>query len=188
MLKYITSILLLCAPFISWSQEKAISIRLLQRGVEVPPQNGIVSLDRKPFTIEVKLTNVDGVYLYAGFTDSIYRTAHNEPIPGYAELADMAMAEDEFNKDQELLISSEGWSYWFYDRSMNWHRFDKAVMLVDSETVIATKTIRQFNLIETHKLIKTERAGQPLYLFFVVMEPGDEKKELERYKLIIHWK
>ena len=100
----------------------------------------------------------------------------------------MAMAEDEFNREQELLISSEGWSYWFYDRSMNWHRFDKSVNIVDSETVIATKTIRQFNLIETHKLVKTERAGQPLYLFFVAMEPGDEKKELERYKLIIHWK
>ena len=187
-MRYISFLLLLCVAFTGWSQEKAISIRMLQHGVEVPPQNGIVLLDKKPFAIEVKLTNVDGVYLYAGFSDSIYRTEHHEPIPGYAELADMAMAEEEFNKDQELLISSEGWSYWFYDRSMDWHRFDKAVTILDSETVIATKTVRQFNLIEAHKLVKMERAGQPLYLFFVAMEPGDEKKELERYKLIIHWK
>jgi hypothetical protein len=187
-MRYITFILLLCAPGLGWSQEKAISIRLLQHGVEVLPQNGIVLLDKKPFSIEVKLTNVEGVYLYAGFTDSIYRTEHHEPIPGYADLADMAMAEDEFNKDQELLISNEGWSYWFYDHSMNWHRFDKTINIVDSETVIATKTIRQFNLIEAHKLVKTERVAQPLYLFFVAMEPGAENKELERYKLIIHWK
>jgi hypothetical protein len=187
-MRYIPFIFLLCASFIGRSQEKAIAIRLLQHGVEVPPQNGIVLLDKKPFVIEVKLTNVEGVYLYAGFTDSIYRTEHHEAIPGYADLENMAMAEDEFNSEQELLISSEGWSYWFYDRSLNWHRFDKSVNIVDSETVIATKTIRQFNLVESQKMVKTERAGQPLYLFFVAMEPGDEKKELERYKLIIHWK
>jgi hypothetical protein len=183
---FLFSLALLLTTFRSAAQEKAVAIRILQDQAEAVPQNGVARLDKKPFTIEVTLMGVEGVYLYADFSDSIYRLPHEQPIPGFEDLSSMAMAEAEFNKDEELLINPEGWSYWYYDPKLDGHRFDKLVRK-EQDRIIATKTIRQFTFFPGGKSLRLEKAKKPLYLFFVSVDE-EAGRELERYKLKIDWK
>lgn len=184
------SVLFFLSPVFSLAQDKAIAIRVLQHDEPVTIQNGVLQLEKKPFQIEVKLTNLEGVYLSAGFNDSIYRIGFQEPVPGFSDLPAMTVAETEMNKDQTLMTTGDGWSYWFYDRSMDWHRFDKEVKLIDGENVLATKTVRQF-FMGNKKSLKVEKVKDPLYLVFLTAEKdkdGNPVKELERIKLKIDWK
>src|SRR5215213_3073474 len=83
-----------------FAQDRAVQIQVIQNDKIVIPQNGIVELEKKPFKIEIRLTNLEGVYLYSAFADSIYRLKIDEPIPNFKDLPAMAMAETEFNTDQ----------------------------------------------------------------------------------------
>lgn len=150
-----------------------------------------IILQRKAFKIQVMLENMEGVYCYAAFDDSIYRLTEEMPLPDFAYLPDMAMAEEEFNKEKELIINPDGWAYWFYDPILNWHRFNKKVVHLDSNRVVGVKSVKQFYLLPAQKDIKPKDIKKPLYLFFVAVAEHDDKqrpvKELMRRKVKIDW-
>jgi hypothetical protein len=152
--------------------------------------NGEVQISRAPFKIEVTLEGLEGVYLYASFKDTIYRLKATDSIPGFADLPGMAMAEESFNKDKELIINDDGWAYWFYDKQQDWHRFDKDVSFIGNKT-IGRKSVKQFYFGETKKAMKVKDISTPLYLFFVAATQGlnfNLYKEIQRFKLKINWK
>ena len=185
------SVFLLICLFSSYAQEKQVDIKIIQDKKTFSMTDPVITLNKKPFVIQVTLTNMDGVYLYADFSDSIYRLANTDPIPDFDNLASMAMAEESFNKDQELIISKTGWAYWFYDKNLDWHRFDKDIKTLHENSVTGKKTIRQFYFPETEQTIKIAAVTLPLYLFFVTVEKdaaGNAVKELQRQKATIHWK
>lgn len=190
-LKYLL-IILLFTPVISFSQNKQVSIRIQQdESFLLDSFETHIVLQKKAFKIQVMLENIEGVYCYAAFDDSIYRLTENMPVPDFAYLPDMAMAEEEFNKEKELIINPEGWSYWFYDSKLNWHRFNKKIILLDSNRVVGIKSVKQFYLLPDQKDIKPKDIHKSLYLFFVaVAEENDKHKparELMRRKVRIDW-
>ncbi len=185
---------LLLAPAVFFAQRKDVSIRIVQDD-EAHQLNDFetrLALEKEGFKIQVLLSKTEGVYVFASFSDSVYRTGQADPVPGFKELPNLAMAEEEFNKNKELIISKEGWSYWFYDPELNWHRFNKKLVFLDSNKVVGVKTIRQFYLLDEKEEIKVKDAGKPLYLFFVAVKETDDKgmpvKEFLRRKLKIEWK
>ncbi|MBS1741654.1 MAG: hypothetical protein JST81_01355 [Bacteroidetes bacterium] len=149
-----------------------------------------ITLNKAPFTIQVKLNKLDGVYVYAAFTDSIYKLSATDKIPDLESLPVLAMAENSFNPDQELLINESGWAYWFYDPSLDWHRFDKDV-LIEGDNITGTKSIKQFYMVDSGKELPVASVTQPLYLFFVSVKENKDhhiQKELKRFKIKINWK
>lgn len=173
-----------------FAQGKKVSVRIIQDSAVYPVAGQEITLRKEPFKIVVTLSGMEGIYLYAGFTDSIYRLQENEKIPGFKDLPAMAMAETSFNKDQELIISDDGWAYWFYDKELDWHRFDKDV-LVTADSIKGTKTIKQFYFPEPEHTVAVRDIGQPLYLFFVAIKEEDKDEnpaeELTRLKMKINW-
>lgn len=184
---------LLLMPGIALAQKKDISIRLHQdeKSVLLDSYETHVKMNNDKFKIQVYLQGVEGVYLFASFSDSIYRLNENDPIPGFAELPNMSMAEETYNKDKELLISDNGWSYWFYDPKLDWHRFNQKITKIDSGAVVGTKTIKFLYFVADKKSIKLKYITDPLYLFFVATDTSGEnvspKKELLRRKVKIEW-
>jgi hypothetical protein len=180
-------------PILIFSQKKTVSIRIeqdttihvLAGTIDTP-----VILKKEPFKIVVSLKNLEGVYLFADFTDSIYKLKDNEKIPDFENLPSMAMAEATFNEDQELIISKDGWAFWFYDKKENWHRFDKTIT-VTGDSVTGTKTIKQFYIPEPKNNLPVEEVKDTLYLFFVAIDKTNKKgmpeKELIRLKARIVW-
>lgn len=186
-------VLILSAIFFSallFSQKKDISIRIEQGGTTQQVSGQDINLRKEPFKIIVTLHNLDGVYCFSDFTDSIFRLSEKEDIPGFEDLPGLAMAETTFNEGQELIISKDGWSFWFYDKQMDWHRFDKDIF-VATDSVVGTKSIKQFYFTDTKQTVAVEQINQPLYLFFVAIdkinEKGIPKKELVRLKTRINW-
>jgi hypothetical protein len=173
-----------------FSQHKAVAIRIQQGDTIYRVSGQEINLRKEPFKIIVSLRKLDGVFLFADFTDSIYKLNENEMIPGFNDLPGMAMAESNFNEDRELLINKEGWAFWFYDKDMDWHRFDKNI-LVKKDSVVGTKTIKQFYFYEPKHTVAIEQINEPLYLFFVAIDKMDKKgvpkKELTRLKIKINW-
>lgn len=185
----ILSVLLL--PLAALAQDKTVTIHVEQEGVMFPAKGEEIVLKKEPFKLVVTLKNVDGIYLFAGFTDSIYKLEADQKIPDFENLPGMTMAEATFNEDKELIISADGWAYWFYDKKTDWHRFDKDLR-VEKDFVIGNKTVKQFYFPSTEKTMPVSEVQAPLYLFFVAMDKenkkGEPEKELLRIKIKINWR
>lgn len=154
--------------------------------------NDTLQLEPRTFKIQVLLQGVKGVYVFASFGDSLYKLPADSPVPGYADLPVMTMAEEEFNKEKELIVDNGGWSYWFFDPEMNWHRFNKKIILLDSGRLVGTKTIKQIYIPASDITRKLKDNKEPLYLFFTVPETvsadGKPGRELIRRRIKIEWR
>jgi hypothetical protein len=187
-------LLLLSAPAALLAQQKDISIRIVQDDVayQLNEFETRLVLEKEGFKIQVLLSKAEGVYVFASFGDSVFKVSQAEPVPGFKNLPNMVMAEEEFNKNKELIISKEGWSYWFYDSELSWHRFNKKLVFLDSGKVVGIKSIKQLYLSDEKEEVKVKDIDKPLYLFFVAVAEKDEKgmpvKEFMRRKLKIEWK
>ncbi len=179
-------------PVFAYSQNKHITIRLGQdKSIALEEYESQVTFNKKNFKIQVLLENVAGVYCYASFSDSIYKLGTNDAIPGFDELPGLTMADEKFNDEKELMISKNGWSYWFYDPAIDWHRFNKKLVLLGNGRLVATKSIKQLYIVDQKKDIKLKDNDSPLYLFFVAIAETDAGgkpiKELIRRKIKIEW-
>ena len=97
-------------------------------------------------------------------------------MQGLEDLPAYAMAESVNNEDRELLINKEGWSYWFYDKSIDWSRFDTPLTIMDEHTVIGTKSISSIFVVTDNPSkgkIYLQVLDQPVYLFFVAIDKKD---------------
>ncbi len=173
-----------------FAQKEHYAIKIIQDSVHLPDSNHVVLLEKRLFRIQVELQDMDGVYLFAAFKDSIYKLNERQPIPGFKDLPSMSMAEEQFNPDQELIISDDGWAYWFFDPKVDWHRFDKEIR-VSGKQVIAAKSVKQFYLSSSEKILPISEVVEPLYLFFISAKENKAQEligELQRYKIKIAWK
>ncbi|MGQ0740619.1 MAG: hypothetical protein ACT4OJ_16340 [Bacteroidota bacterium] len=138
------------------------------------------------------MQNIKGVYAFASMNDSLYRLPDTEPVPDFANLPVLTMAEEEYNREKELIINDEGWAYWFYDPETNWHRFNKKIILLDSGRVVGSKSIKQLYFLPVKRTLKLKENNEPLYLFFVAVDEEDSNgkplKELLRRKIKIEWR
>ena len=173
------------------AQKGIFEISIVQDGNTINPGfTGDIVLNKSPFKISVRLTKLEGVYLYAAFKDSIYKISNSDPVPGFDGLPSMVIAENAFNPDEEMIISNEGWAYWYYDPKDESYRFDKDIYR-EGDIVTGTKTIRQFYDLASGKEMQVKDVSAPLYLFFFSAAQDKSHnliKELQRFKLKINWK
>jgi hypothetical protein len=190
-MKYALLMIFSFAFYFAKAQNENFEVRIIQDSAVVKPnENGIVSLQKKIFKIEIDLVGVEGVYMYASFKDNIYKIKDNTAIPDFKNIPAKSMAEEEFNPDQELIISEDGWAYWFYKPSDRWHRMDKEVTIVGNKTTIR-KTIKQFYFGDTEENLALEDNTKTLYLFFMAAKADDGfnlTTEIKRYKVKIQWR
>lgn len=185
--------LMLLVPVTACAQVKDLTIRVVQdeTSFSLTSFENTIRLKRKGFKIQFLLSRVEGVYIFASFNDSLNKITATTPVPGFANLPDKVMTEDEYNKNKDLMLSDEGWSYWFYDPELSWHRFNKKLVELDSGRLVAVRSIKQLFLVERKEEIKLKDVKQSLYLFFVVPATvdGDGKPltEFKRRKLKIEW-
>jgi hypothetical protein len=174
----------------SFAQQTKFALRILQNGNAISPVNGDVQLKREPFIIEMTLDNIDGVYVYADFTDAVYKLNEKDRIPDLQEVPYKVMAEENFNPSKQLFINNDSWSFWNYDKAQNIHRFDREIKTNNEHSITVTKTIQQFFVPASQKTIKVSEATQPLYLFFLVTNPFQKAatvREMARQKIKINW-
>ncbi|HUR66510.1 MAG TPA: hypothetical protein VMZ03_09170 [Chitinophagaceae bacterium] len=181
-------------PLLAHPQKKDVTIRIVQDDDVVISdlEKSSLLLQKKTFRIQVLLQNIKGVYAFASLNDSLFRLPDTDPVPGFATLPDMVVREDPFNKEKELIVSRDNWSYWFYDPGTAQHPFNRKVIVLDSGRVVGSRTIKHLYIIPDRLTIKLKDINEPLYLLFVAVDEEDDKgrplKELLRKKIKIEWR
>jgi hypothetical protein len=190
-MKKVLSLALLFISFVSLALEAVFEINIYQNNQLVIPETGVYKLEKQPFQIKVSLHNMEGVYVYADFSDSLYRLPHTQPIPGYSQLPAMVMAETQNNADKELLISKNGWAYWFHDGKSKVKRFDSEIANQGRGSFTGTKTVNKFYFTSTQQAVSVQNVTQTLYLFFLGTQKdkkGNPTSEIGRIKYKIEWR
>ena len=165
-------------------------VHFIQDGIDVPIVKEHVILAKKTFRIQVELLKVDGVYGSCSFSDSLFRIPLNQSLPETDLIQWKIAVEPEFNKDQDIIVSKDGYFYWFYNPKVDtWHRFDPNPK-VEKGCVTGTKTISSLfiseNDISDTQTLVLSQVKQPLYLLFFMM---DEKstKDYQRERILVDW-
>jgi hypothetical protein len=174
------------------AQPKNVTVRILQdQSYSLDEYETEITLEKSSMKIQVFLENIEGVYCFASFDDSLHKLSATDTVPGFFYLPENTMAEEQYNKDKELLVSNDGWCYWFYNPKDAWHRFNKKVIDLEGGKYVGTKSIKQFYLVEDDMEVKIKDNNRPLYLFFVAVTETDKEqhpiKELLRRKVKINW-
>ncbi len=169
-------------------KSKKYNIEIIQHGVVVPITGNTVILDKEVFQLRVTLKNIHGIYMSSSFDRGYFDTKETEPIKDFKYIGSKCRAEPSFNSDKEFGIDTESLSFLFYDKTMDWHRFDKGV-LVKGKKVIGLKTIQQVYIDDTKETILLKDLTQDIFLFFFATKKVENtEKELGRLKLQIKWK
>ena len=172
------------------AQNQTFEIKIIQDSIVYKAdENNTVLLHKRPFKIQIELKNIEGVYLFASLHDTIYKLKDSKQIPDFKNIPSMSMAEETYNANQELIISNDGWAYWFYKPTDNWHRMDKEVIVTKSSITIS-KTIKQFYFSASEDEVSIENNKKQLYLFFFSAKQNENSElvnELQRYRLKINW-
>jgi hypothetical protein len=186
-------LLFVFTPVICLSQQKNVMIKITQN--ETITANDFqtdITLKKKNFKIRVLLENTDGVYVFASVRDSVYRFTETSPIRDFSYLPLLEIREeDKFNSNKELSLSEDGWSYWFYNDSAEWHPFNRNIVRLDEGRIVCTKFIKELYDVAEGKVIKLRDVTKPLYLFFIAVKDYDQNgrpvTELMRRKIKIDW-
>jgi hypothetical protein len=191
-MKIIFKTLLVTILFMSFTEieSETYQVEIIQDGKIVPLFDNIANLEKKEFKIRITLNNHDGVYMSASFNRDYYNLKDEQEIENYKQLGSMTRAEKNFNEDKELAIDDKAVSYLFYDKNMDWHRFDNNIE-INNNVVIGTKTIDKVSVEKTKKDIPLQKIKKNIYLFFVATEEWREDKapkELGRKKIELRWK
>jgi len=176
----------------AFSQAK-LGFKIIQNGAAVNPVNGEYELKKAPFSVEFTfdVNSYDGVFVYADFTDAIYKIGDKASLPDLQDIPYKVVKEENFNTNKQIAISSDSWSFWFYNKGTNEYRFDRAVKTVDANTVTVTRTVEQVYFPVKEKTLKMAEIAEPLYLFLLVTNPYNQRgvvREFYRQKMKLNFK
>ena len=176
----------------AFSQAK-VSLKIIQNGAAVTPVNGEYDLKKAPFSVEFTfdVNAVDGVFVNADFTDAVYKTGDKTSLPDLQDIPYKIVKEDNFNPNKQLAVTSDSWSFWFYNKGTNEYRFDRDIKTVDANTVTATRTVEQVYFPVKEKTLKMAEVTEPIYLFFLVTNPYNQRgvvREFYRQKMKLNFK
>ena len=189
------SMLIACFLLLSLLSEKEVNaqdkfrIDILQNGIVLQPENGVVVLDNAPFAIRVSLFQQEGVYMSASLSKRFYTLNDDEEVPDIEYLAYKTRAESTSNADKELFLDDEYVSYYFHSPEEDWTRFDS--LIVNEASVIGFKTVELFMDDQSEIEIPVSEMTKDVFLFFLATTPykrSVKPKEIQRYKLHLKWK
>ena len=177
----------------AFSQQVKVTFKIIQNGAPVNPVNGEYELKKAPFAVEFTfdVNAVDGVFVNADFTDAVYKTGDKAPLPDLQDIPYKVVKEENFNTNKQIAISSDSWSFWFYNKGTNEYRFDRDIKTVDANTVTATRTVEQIYFPVKEKTLKMAEIAEPLYLFLLVTNPYNQRgvvREFYRQKMKLNFK
>lgn len=156
--------------FITFAQSLKVVIK--QDGKVIEPVNDVYDLKKSPFVFEFTAANLEGFLVGATTNKDIYTGAvgvFNTEVPWFQSTG---MAEEMYNKDQEMFLMDSAPSYWYYTGVKD-HRFDKNPK-GNSKQWTATRTITRFYDIMVDQPVNLKDMDDSVYL--LMYEPTYNKE------------
>ena len=130
---------------------------------------------------------MEGIYLSASFKEN-----PKFKLPGafddFSTLSYKVMAEKDFNTDNELIISDDSYSYWFYEPDQDWHRLNKVFKVANK--LVMEKSINQY-FIQGEGNLALDQNTDNLYLFFFganLDDNGVVQSVFQRENITVKWR
>ena len=161
--------------------EKDFDVYIEQKGKIIKSENEEVTLKKSAFDIVIEFTEPAGVLINASFNSQSYSFAHKGiPKNEISGFKNTGMAEHLSNPDNEILISFDAPSYWFFENEEK-HRFNS--VQYKKGKYICKRTIENFYDVDSGKNTIVEEVEDPLYLVFIMSEYNQDftkENELKR--------
>jgi hypothetical protein len=157
--------------------EHCFEIQIFQKGKNIPILSHKVQLEKDTFEIHILMNRPQGIAINACPLDSNIRNVKNGK-----ELNDMTpflygMAEALQNPENNLLITCEYPSYWYYDSATE-HRFNQVV--IEGNRLRCIRKIHQWTEVDNGNIILPRQYPNQLHLGFIACEwVATEQKERE---------
>jgi len=168
------------------TKKQEVIFEIEQNGILIKPENNIFSLNRSPFTIRLKMVNIDGAYVSTSFDNYYYNLTDSIDMK---RLPAIILPEYGKNMEKEIYIDSVAFHFWcacpedlppYFTNT-----FDKITTIGD--TIIGERTIENYWFNKTD--LKIETIGSDIYIMLLVVEHKNQQpvKELNRQKYIIRF-
>lgn len=185
------------APQPKNADNQYFKIEVVQGNKTIDKNDGVVLLDKKPFLLKITMIGIRDISVAPSWDRLFYDFPDEKNIFECKESEDSSLeecllhpaksiAEDSFNEDKDLSVveGSKYHSIWFYDPSMDWHRFDKKVT-VTGDTIQATITVKSIFDVRRASQIPLKKLDKDIYMFFAV---GKDNLELQREKFVLRFR
>lgn len=173
----ITSLLLL-----SWqlSAQDKLSAHILQgKAVYDLLSLDSILLEKTEFKYLVGFPKDGYIRLHHAANDSLFQLFKAGKIKEIEDWGAFSMAETSFNTEQELILNTSGWSAWFFDPSLDFHRLDSNSIHQKGAMTFGTKTVRQLYNVATESTTLLEAVKTPIYV--VIAQNSQRKKDKVSY-------
>ena len=168
--------------------DRDFHVTLEQNGKSIVPVNNVVTLDKSEFSLVFEFNAPMGLLINASFDNTTYQQAmEGKPKSSLLGFENTGMAEGLFNDSEEIFLSDEAPSYWFYEDEET-HRFNSTEK--KEGKIICKRTINNLYDINVGENIKIEAVTQPLYLVFISYKRGKsitDEIEIKREYIKIEW-
>ena len=160
------------------------NIEFYQDGHKVDIIDNTLNLSKKEFDIQFELNQPMGILVATSYNnDAFERAKEGLSLDEIPILESTGMAEEENNKNKEILLSNESPSYWYYDNDKE-NRFNK--INKNEGKIFATRTIKKINEIENEITRKIEEIDKPLYMVFTTYKYNkDFTKKIEYQRFFV---
>ena len=159
----ITAIFIVTAKLLL-AQDASVTVKVLQNDTEIKGTKQVFYLYPQEFTLAFNVENKDGFLIGATFDDDLYRAALGMADLEVSWFENTGMAEELFNAEQQLFISNDAPSYWYFENKDD-HRFDKSPTGT-AQQWSATRSINNFYDFHIKKNIQVKDFTKSLYLVF----------------------
>ncbi len=186
--------------------DEYFSVQVIQNDEVIEMKKGVIHLEKAPFKFLVTFYKTDNVSVsaswgkhYYDFPDdqNIFNGDDTEDQDEWRFVAIKTGSEYKFNSKRSLGIGDGSYQKnWFYDQSMDWHRFDKGVEVKDG-VIYATRTVENISDYDLRDdggdksdyEYPIAKIDKDIYMVFAAShyEPS-ETTELQRKKFILRFK
>ncbi len=188
---YIIYLLLFLASTLSFADDNDQNVFTLgveQNGKAIPVKNDEVTIKKGAFNLVFTSVEPMSILINASFNSTTYDAAKKKIAKDLlAGFQTTAMAEGLQNQEQDIMISNESPSYWFFTNNRE-HRFNNVVVKNGHKEF--RRTIKSFYLVEEQKSLPATLVKHPLYIVVIYTVPAQDAEspiELYRRTLKINW-
>ncbi|AIM37073.1 hypothetical protein KO02_10470 [Sphingobacterium sp. ML3W] len=156
----------------AWAQSPSFKVKIIQNGIAVEPKDDVYYLKSEAFSFAFTAQDVDGFLVGATFDDDLYRSAIGTVDLEVSWFANTGIADGRFNPDQELMVTNDAPSYWYYTDNMD-HRFDENPTGT-ADNYVAKRTILRFKDLAVDKVIPVEDFKKSVYIYMYSGDRDDD--------------
>lgn len=160
------------------------NIEFYQDGHKIDIIDNTLNLSKKEFDIQFELNQPMGILVATSYNkDAFDRAREGLSLDQIPIFESTGMAEEQNNKNKEILMSDESPSYWYYDNDEE-NRFNR-INKIEGK-IIATRTITNINEVEKEITKKIEEINNPLYMIFTTYKYNkDFSKKIEFQRFFV---